>query len=342
MNATLALCLFCILCLAMLALPFIPAVNEWRTPRDCSPLPISRQYANEVNYFTHQFRNDALADIAGKHTDSKFDYVDGQPQQMNWMDGNRPLIGIDAVRSDTAVRCNRPLYLHGDLDCGSKSSLTSVLSHGSIRLGTDGEILEWGHADGSIVLDTGCVALRRLSSDVSIELGGRCCFERLSAPTILLGKKVTTASQKTADHLVANLIDLPGAIRRTDTLTLVKGDCRLADGYSYTGSLIVTGNLTVGHHTVVHGDIKVRNAVQVGRSARITGSLICEDRIDLRDHASVTGPLISETDIVLGAGTTIGRADAPTTISADNVVAKSGAIAHGAIWARKVGVVWEP
>jgi hypothetical protein len=342
MNSTFTLFLFCLLCLAMLMLPFIPAVSEWREPKDHSPLPISRQYANEIDYFTRQLRNDALADIAGARTDGKFDYLNGPPEQMNWMDGTRPLIGLEVIQSTAGIRCNRSLYLHADLDCGDNSSLTSVLSHGTIRLGSNGEILEWGHADGSITLGTGCVALRRLSSEVSIELAGRCCFERLSAPTIRLGKTSAAAPKKLVSHLSAKLNDLPGAIRRTDTLTLVKGDCRLADGHHYTGSLIVTGNLTIGHHTIVDGNIKVRNAVQVGRSACITGSLICENRIDLRDNASVAGPLISETDIVLGSGTTVGRIDAPTTISSDNLVAKSGAIAHGAIWARKVGVVWEP
>ncbi len=342
MNPTFALYLFCILCLVMLTLPFIPAVNEWRAPKDCSPLPISRQYANEVDYFTRQFRNDALADIAGERAESKFDYVNGPPEQMNWIEGTRPLIGLDAVRSAAPVRCNRPLYLHADLDCGGNSSLTSVLSRGMLRLGSNGEILEWGHADGPISLETGCVTLRRLSSNISIELAGRCCFERLSAPTIQLGKKATTTPQKLDAYLPASLNDLPGAIRRTSALTLIKGDCRLTDGCSYKGSLIVTGNLTIGHHTLVDGHIKARNAIQVGRSARVTGSMICEDRIELHDHASVAGPLISETEIVLGSGTTIGRTDAPTTISTDQFIAKSGAIAHGTIWARKVGVVWEP
>jgi cytoskeletal protein CcmA (bactofilin family) len=342
MNATFALFVFCILCLAMLTLPLVPALREWRNPEDCASLPISRQYANEIDYFTRQLRHDALADMTTERTASKFDYVTSGPEQMNWMDGTRPLIGREAVRSDAPVRCNRPLYCHADLDCGTNSSLTSVLSHGMLRLGSNGEILEWGHADGPIRLDTGCVALRRLSSNTRIELAGRCCFERLSAPAIQLGKKVTTPPPRLDLHLPANLNDLPGAIRRTGTLTLIQGDCRLADGCSYTGSLIVTGNLTIGHHTIVDGNIKAREAIQVGRSARITGSLICADRIELHEHASVAGPLISETEIVLGSGTTIGSPEAPTTISADNLLAISGAIAHGTIWARKVGVVWEP
>ncbi|MFT5532064.1 MAG: cytoskeletal protein CcmA (bactofilin family) [Burkholderiaceae bacterium] len=344
MNSTFALYLFCVLCLAILTLPFIPAVSEWRVPKDCSPLPISLEYASEIDYFTRQFRNDALTDIAAERSESKFDYVDGPPEQMKWMDGTRPLIGLDAVCSDTPVRCNRPLYLHGDFDCGINSSLTSVLTHGMLRLGANGEILEWGHADGPIRLGKGCVSLRRLSSVVSIELANRCCFERLSAPVIHLGLRTTEIriTPKLANHLPASLNDLPGAIRRTDALTLVKGDCRLADGTIYTGSLIVTGNLTIGHHTIVDGNVKARNAVQVGRFAQITGSLICEDHIELHDHVSVAGPLISETDIVLGSGAKIGRIDAPTTISADNLIAQSGAIVHGTIWARKAGVVWEP
>ncbi|GAA4028236.1 hypothetical protein GCM10022212_28000 [Actimicrobium antarcticum] len=141
-------------------------------------------------------------------------------------------------------------------------------------------------------------------------------------------------------YFPADLGTLPGAIRRTDSLTLIKGDCTLPAGHIYKGSLVVTGRLIIGNHTTVIGDIKVREGIIVGNAARIIGSLICEERIYLLDHTEVAGPLISETDIVLGAGAVIGRIDAPTTISAENIIAKSGAVSHGSIWARNVGFVW--
>ena len=343
MHATLVIPLFCLLCLAMLALPFLPAYAEWRTPADCSPLPISRHYSNEIDHFARRFRSDALADIAARGpSNDQFEYVANPVESMDWLASSRPLIGLRTIDSAKGIRCNRPLYASSGVDCGRDSSFAALLACGDIALGPYSEILEWAHADGTVKLDTACVALRRLSSNVAIELAAQCCFERVSAPIIRFGAPCEEAKPEVIGSFPGDLGALPESSRRAATLHVVRGDCTLPPGHLYKGSLVVTGRLVIGSNTTVIGDVKARQGIIVGSAARIIGSLVCEDRIYVLDHVEVAGPVISETDIAIGTGTVIGRPDAPTTISAENIIAKSGSVSHGTLWARNVGVVWAP
>lgn len=337
--------LFLAICLLMLTMPFVPAYREWRFPEDFAPLPISRQYANEIDHFADQFRDKALADMSvlneSKH--KHFELVCDPPSDMDWLAPTRPLISQHDIDLPSAIRCHQPLYAMSSLDCARDSSFAAVFSEGDIRLGPYSEILEWAHADGAIKLDVACIALRRLSSKVAIDLAAQCCFERVHAPVIRFGEiPVDTPPAEAPGVFSADIDMLPGAIRRTPSLYMIKGDCSLPPGHVFKGSLVVTGRLIIGNYTTIIGDVKVREGTIIGTGVRIIGSLTCEDRIYILDHAEVAGPLISETDIVLGAGTVIGRLDAPTTVSAENIIAKAGARSHGTLWARNVGVVWAP
>lgn len=337
--------LFLTICVLLLTLPFLPAFREWQSPADCAPLPISRHYANEIDHFADQFRDNVKEKMSGRAGEASkyFDYVSQPTETMEWSAPSRPLIALQAIKSSTAIRCLQPLYATAEVDCARDSSFAALYAEDAVQLGPYSEILEWGHAEGPITLDVACVTLRRLSSKVAVNFSAQCCFERVNAPIIRFADlPADTPPPEAMGGFLADIDQLPNAIRRTPTLHLIKGDCSLPPGHVFKGSLVVTGRLIIGNYTTIIGDVKVREGTIVGNGVRIIGSLTCEDRIYILDHAQVAGPLISETDIVLGAGAIIGRIDSPTTVSAENIIAKSGAVAHGTLWARNVGVVWAP
>ena len=137
----------------------------------------------------------------------------------------------------------------------------------------------------------------------------------------------------------ASLADLPGVVRQTPSLFLIRGDCTLEADKIYQGSLVVTGFLTVGERTVIHGDIKSREGVSIGEGASVRGAITCEKRIYVFMHARVLGPLISEGDVLIGAGARVGLPEANTSISARNIIVEEGAVVHGAVWAHEIGMV---
>ncbi len=141
------------------------------------------------------------------------------------------------------------------------------------------------------------------------------------------------------DRTVASYADLPESTMRTPRLCIVRGNCSLPTGRSYQGSLVVTGFLTIGAGTTVVGDVKAREGISIARGARVCGAVTSEKRVYLFDGSEVWGPLISESDILIGANAVIGRPDALTTVSGQNIIVEDGVLAHGAVWAHEIGMV---
>ncbi|AKJ67980.1 hypothetical protein PATSB16_18580 [Pandoraea thiooxydans] len=330
-------------CLALMWLAFHPAWQEWRTPTDRTPLAVFPNYTSDIDHFAEKFRGVALSNIAGEilAAHETFEHVPEDLNEMNWALARRPLIAYDSIKTAGPVRCKPPLFVQGGIEASSGDSFTALFAQGSIRLGPDSEVLEWAYADDVIYLGEGSCALRRISSATAVELDKRCCFERISAPVVRFGVAPDgVPGTRRPAPVEASFDDLPNVIRRGDSVHMVRGNCELPDGKIYRGSLIVTGRLLIGAWVEIDGDIKGRKDITVGAHARILGSLISEKQIQVRHEAFVEGPVISETIVYLGVRAKLGTSASPTTISAGNIFAEAGAIAHGTVWARDLGVVW--
>lgn len=175
-----------------------------------------------------------------------------------------------------------------------------------------------------------------------MELDDGCLFERISAPTVRFGLEppAVPPSALRERHRPSDYADLPAAQRRTAAMWRVEGDCILPPGRIYTGSLVVTGHLAIGEDTIVLGDVKARKGIRIGRHVRIDGAVVCERDIDVRGGSFLRGPEVAEAAMTLGPGVRIGSRDHRTTVSASAILAESGVIAHGTVWAHDAGLVW--
>lgn len=337
------LVLFLVLSAALLVLALRPAWQEWRHPTDISALPVAPNYTSEIDHFADDFREIALARMAGTPapTNQRFDFLPAIFNGADWKRAKRPLISFSSVQTAKGVHCPQALFISGSMDSGEGNRFTGLFVQGSMRLGANSEIVEWAHADEAMHLESGCTALRRISSSVAVEMDKECCFERVHAPVIRMGVSPIPQAARAEPALVqANFSDLNGAISQTATLTMIRGDCTLPAGRRYQGSLIVTGRLFIGQGTEIYGDVKARSGAVVGPQVRIEGSLISEKQIQILEQAFIAGPVISETAILIGAHCRLGLPLRPTTVSAENILAEAGSIAHGTVWARDLGVVW--
>lgn len=343
MTYAINLLLFAAACTVLLTIALRPAWREWRHPTDVSPLPIAANYTNDIDHFADEFRDIALARMDGRAVlaSSRFDVVSETLSDMDWACVKRPVISLHAIQSSRAIVCPQALFVAGDIACGENNRFSGLYVQGSMRLGAKSEIVNWAHADAAMHLDRGCIALRRISSSTSIEIDTECCFERMQAPVIRLGVSNTHHAGRQERQLIhAKFSDINGAIAQADGLTLLRGDCTLPPDRRFRGSLIVTGRLMIGDGTEIAGDVKARNGVVVGAHAKIEGSLVSEQQIQILEYAAVSGPVISETVILMGTHCRLGRPALLTTVSAENILAEAGAIAHGTVWARDLGVIW--
>lgn len=333
---------FALICILLLTLPFLPALQEWRHPSDVASLPVNADYSSDIDHFARRLQGDATARL-GKSPSTgfeDFDFVSFPVEDMEWSKARKRLIAREPVQTPDAISSETPLYVEGDLQTGPKSSFSAVYATGDIDLDCDSAVHDWAHADGVLRLRANCVALRRISAGIAIKLGREVWFERLQAPAIHFGPVADLGSgSQPVTQTVGSYADLPHAVQQTPLLFLIRGDCALPAGKIYTGSLVVTGFLTLGQDTTVMGDLKARDGISLGRNARVEGAITCEKRIYVFKQASAFGPVISESDVLIGAGAVIGLPDATTTVSARNIIVEEGATVHGAVWAHEIGMV---
>lgn len=333
---------FALICLVLLTLPFVPAFREWLHPTDFAALPIAPNYTNDIDHFARRLHADVAAKLGqGAPTGYEdFDFVADSVGHMSWDKARKRLISRNSIDTLAAIRSAQPLYVKGSIRAGAESAFSALYATGDIALGAASKIKDWAHADGVLRLGRNSVALRRISAGTAIELGNEAWFERLHAPTLHFGARISGAPEPDeAEQTPASFADLPDAVQQTPSLFLIRGNCALPAGKLYRGSLVVTGFLTVGVGTTVIGDIKAREGASIGYRASVQGAITCEKRVYVFKEARALGPVVSESDILIGASAVIGLPDAQTTVSARNIIVEDGVIVHGTLWAHEIGMV---
>lgn len=336
-----ALLAFMVTCSVLLFLPFVPAYREWKYPSDADALPISANYENDIDHFARRLHADVMARLyLGMATGYEdFDFVSAPLEDMQWPKAQKRLISRSSIETAMSINSPQSLYVEGNLTAGEDSVFSAVYATGDIKLGARSKILNWAHSDGVVQLAANTLAIKRISAGLVIALDESVWFERLSAPSIHFGSHVASDHENRLEPSPASFADIANATVQTPSLYFVRGDCELAADAIYHGSLIVTGILTIGSRTKVIGDIKACKGLLVLNGASVQGAVTCNKNIYVFSDASVLGPLLSERDVILDTNVLIGLPEAPTSVSARNILVNEGVIVHGSIWAHDVGVV---
>lgn len=338
----LAVVAFIAMCLVLFTLPFIPAYLEWKHASDSVALPVFTDYENDIDHFAKRLHADVAAKLGlGLATGYEvFDFVPAPVENMQWTEARKRLISCCSIATVLPICSPQPLYVEGSVKAGADSVFTALYATGDIKLEDRSKILNWAHADGVVQLAANSVAIRRISAGAFIALGEGVWFERLNAPSVRFGSHISrNNNQNRLEQSPANLADVINVTQQTPSLYFVRGDCELADDTIYHGSLVVTGILTIGSRTKVIGDIKARKGLLVRDGASVQGAVTCDKYIHVFSDASVQGPMLSESDIVLDLNAVIGLPEAPTSVSARNILVNEGVIVHGSIWAHDIGMV---
>ena len=332
---------FAVFMSAMLLIAFRPAWQEWRTPTDFQPLSVSPDYSIDIDYFAANFYTKVINFLNKESTrehQHKFQLIPASAGVIDWSVVRLPVIAMNSIFAKEVISCQLPIFVNGDLSTVGADNLQSLYTQGKISLGPYSRIRDWAHAKEDISLGHESNAPRRLSSSSSVLLGHGCYFERVNAPTIAFGARKNNSIFNANELIESSFLELSGAIKKTNSLTLIRGDCDIPSGRIYHGSLIVTGRLTVGEHSRIIGDVKARDTIVIGAHALIGGALIGEKNIELKEQVCIKGPIISETLITIGADSTVGMHELPTTVSAQRILVDAGVLAHGTVWARDFGV----
>lgn len=256
----------------------------------------------------------------------------------------RPIVVPHAAQAQHGIACQQAVLAASDLQLREGSELALVVSDGHLVLGPRSRIRGWAHADKTLLLGESSVAAHQLSSGRGIALAWGCCFERLQAPVIVLGRphaRRRSDAQAPGDALPAHP-PLPNARPWGDGGWRVEGDCVIEKGHCFTGSLVVTGVLSIGADARVAGDIKAHRGLVIGAHAEVSGAVFCDRGIRVFDEADLAGPVVAGGLLQLADGVRLGSLTAPTSVHADVILAGDGVMAHGTVWASRAGLVWGP
>lgn len=177
-----------------------------------------------------------------------------------------------------------------------------------------------------------------------LTLAAGSCFQQIDSPEIVFGQPATLPDPG-ANHGHETLPvhpHLEGAKRWGANGWRVAGDCVIQEGQHFTGSLVVTGVLSIGQGARVDGDVKAHQGVVVHERAQVNGSVISDVAVRVFDHAAIGGPLLAATLLHIGSSVRLGSRQAPTSVGAADILIGDGTVVYGSVRATQIGLVWSP
>lgn len=359
-----AILVLLLLTLAWTLLPFVPGWRELVRKSDATALPIQRRSEVDVRHFAQGFRAYVDRTLAGILERSR---RSGAAVSGELADGTPYLVvpGSEAeaeIPADERAYCSRliistrdlrlpadcvhaaEVYAAGDLAGGARSVYRAALADGALTLVAGSASLRWLHAGRALTAGEGCRLCGRASSDESVRLAPGCSFERLHAPLLTFGDAAPGPEPAAGAPDAAPLAeaDLRGLVDTMGGRWLVKGDFELPPGRRLEHDLVVEGAVILRESSHLKGSLKSRGPFRAERGVTVAGSVVGQRDVVFGPGCSVGGPIICEQTLTIGAGSIVGSAAKPTTVSALDILVEPGARCHGTVWAHRRGEVLVP
>lgn len=119
----------------------------------------------------------------------------------------------------------------------------------------------------------------------------------------------------------------------------IQGNCRIPAAHRVTGSLVVTGQLSIEHDCLIEGSIKAHGDIRLAPRTVVTGAVMGEQDVVLESGCRVHGPVVCEKQLLMARDVVLGQSREPTSVSAQTIMAQSGARVYGTVWAQQSGTV---
>jgi hypothetical protein len=348
-----------LLFLGWAALPLLPSLIEARRRTDVKPLRVVRTADVDIRHFAKAFQARVDGPLGAALAASRAGGV-AVPGRLE--DGT-PYVALPAGLSPALVtprggpatcdtvtlgsgdlalpaRALFPFeaYAAGDVEVGEQCVCRAILAGGDLRLGRGCWSLRWLHARSSLLARESCALHGRASAEGSMRLEEGVRFERLHAPTVAFGAPLPPAPPP-ATRQPYTSADVPGLVEDAAGRWLVRDRLEIPAGRLLVSDLVVTGELRVGAGTRIVGSVKSRGDLFLGAGVEVEGSVVAGRDLHVGRGCDIRGPVIAERDARIEAGTRIGTADRPTTLSVRCLEIEAGSVVHGTVWTHGGGLV---
>jgi predicted acyltransferase (DUF342 family) len=361
MSPAIGVAAFFSLTLGVVFLPFLPALVEWRRRTDASPLHVEHESTVLPRHFALRFRSYVETHLAHELESCRERgsgaeillpdrircLIVSRADSLLLTEGGaraRSIAKVVAACSDlqlpSGTHFSHEIYAAGSVYGGDGVVVRAVLAENDLVLGDHAVVLRWAHAGGELRAGVGACLYGRLTSDREIRLDGACTFERLHAPRIEFGppgEPILRAAPPDREPLRSG--DLPHVVDVSGARWLVRRDLEVPAGALVRTDLVATGGATVGRGARIEGSIKSHGDLRLEEGCEVVGSVVSERDVILGRGCRVLGPILAERTVHLHEGSTAGTLERLTTISASRILAHTGAVAHGTVWAREEGAL---
>lgn len=291
--------------LGWLALPLIPAVQELRHPTDAGALDV--------------FQGNA---------------ADAQDQVHTVLP--RILDGSSIVSPPELAQYNVMLWSDSELCSPELFPAKALVHQGELTLRGAVTGLVSIHAQ-SLKLLASATTSAKLSASRDAWVCEGSSFQVLQAPVIRAGAIALVQIEREPSVLTPGTVlnaeyhELQGWWR-ADASALVLASTRV------THDIVSSGDVTLEPGSFVTGSIKAKGSVELKSGARVQGNIVAHS-VALGPSSSVGGCVLADVFASVGAGATVGAANAPATLSAPVVTLTQGACVFGGIYARTQATV---
>jgi len=336
-------------------LPLLPALRELYAPSDVEPLSMVGRDNADIARFSRHFRDYIQANLKRLPPDARSgtDFIgklpdgtgivhvvtaaEGHPVAELPADAQQRIVVLEqSAELPGREQFQQELWARKELAGGPGASYRAILGERSVSLADGSVVLRWLHSVGTLTIGDRAHLYGRCSSEARIRLGRLVGFDRLGAPSIIVGSGSEIVGRPPVPESMP-AFERPERARDMGDAIRVEEDCVVPAGVLVTGNLVVAGSLQIGIGARIEGSVKAHGEIQVASGAVVVGSVVSRKAITIGQRCWVRGPIISEEQLRIARGTMIGTVESPTTIVGRTVALALGTTVHGQVIAEEGG-----
>ena len=345
---------YTVCCLLAFAGQLVFALREWQALGRRDAMFVDQLYVRVERYFGLAFRNKLQQWLTrpARELASQVLVIDKEREEI-WV--HQALVAPAGARFDVIVVADtletgygcvllREVFTRHDCLLGEANVVQALAADGAARIGRGTRVIRWIDAARELVIEPHCRVLGRATSATRLVLHAGAKINSACAPEVItVGDTVEVpAIDAIAANVSRTILDQDDeawhAAGASGKRRQMSSDCIAYDGdlilpaVTIRSNLVVRGDLMIGPHSLIEGDVKATGSIHVGARSICRGSVVAGDDVHLAAGVTFRGVIFAEGSIDMATGVTGVKPDPGVAVyAAETVRLQPGVTIHGKV-----------
>ncbi len=229
---------------------------------------------------------------------------------------------LGELRIPSGDRIYAEVFTKGDAHIGEEALLRALFSEGNVRLARGVRVLSFIDADYGLQIGEDC-SVETATTGGELSLSRGCVFRCLAGkPLRTYNFRGTTFTPYTYDNLKllqASLLNVPVRFLK-DSIVFSKQDIHIPPSVRSNKSIVTSGMLTIGDHSVINGYLKAQRGIHLGESVLVNGYIHCYGKVLIGKNSRIHGDITATGRLIIGPGVRLGNRDREVKIRCDGEI----------------------